>query len=192
MQDMAGEHGVYVALAHLVGFEGGKAFSGGSLVAGPRGDVLVEGPVFEEALVTASLDLSEIARVRAEMPLLADLETRLPHLLRSCCSVAAARPRPARGSGSRRRVHDGSGARARPPRGGRDLTAAPPRLAGVPHISDDVLEIDARARERWLVEFLRDEVSGGADSRRWSSGFRAAWTARWWRTWPPRRWARRT
>ena len=49
VQDMAGEHGVYVALAQLVGFEGGKAFPGGSLVAGPRGDVLAEGPVFEEA-----------------------------------------------------------------------------------------------------------------------------------------------
>ena len=37
IQDIAGEHGVYVALAQLVGFEGGKAFPGGSHRGGPRG-----------------------------------------------------------------------------------------------------------------------------------------------------------
>jgi len=34
---IAGEHGVYVALAQLVGFEGGKGFPGGSLVVDPGG-----------------------------------------------------------------------------------------------------------------------------------------------------------
>ncbi|HLS47057.1 MAG TPA: nitrilase-related carbon-nitrogen hydrolase, partial [Gemmatimonadales bacterium] len=43
-QDIAGEHGVYVAIAQLVGFEGGKAFPGGSVVTGPRGNVLVRAP----------------------------------------------------------------------------------------------------------------------------------------------------
>ena len=33
VQDIAGEHGVFVALSQLVGFEGGKAFPGGSIVA---------------------------------------------------------------------------------------------------------------------------------------------------------------
>ena len=83
VQDMAGEHGVYVALAQLVGFEGGKAFPGGSLVAAPRGDLLAGGPVFEEALLTATLDFEEITRARTDLPLLADLEMRLPHLLGS-------------------------------------------------------------------------------------------------------------
>src|SRR4029077_794756 len=59
VQDMAGEHGVYVALAQLVGFEGGKAFAGGSLVAGPRGTLLAHGPLFEEGLIPVTLDFEE-------------------------------------------------------------------------------------------------------------------------------------
>lgn len=162
MQDVASEHGVYVALAHLVGFEGGKAFVGGSLIAGPRGNILVEGPVFEEALATASLDLSDIARVRAEMPLLADLQTRLPSLAPQLVrSAAPAEPDAA--SESR------AAAAVVPPRKTRPV--------GVPNVKDDVLEIDAPLARRWLVEFLRDELtrrrgfekaviglSGGVDS----------------------------
>jgi predicted amidohydrolase len=34
-QGIAAEHGMYVVLAQLVGFEGGKGFPGGSLVVGP-------------------------------------------------------------------------------------------------------------------------------------------------------------
>ncbi|MGH7631605.1 MAG: nitrilase-related carbon-nitrogen hydrolase, partial [Gemmatimonadales bacterium] len=83
VQDIAGEHGVYVALAQLVGFEGGKGFIGGSLAAGPRGDVIARGPLFEEALVPATIDFEEITRARADMPLLADLEVKLPHLMGS-------------------------------------------------------------------------------------------------------------
>ena len=162
MQDIAGEHGVFVALAHLVGFEGGKAFVGGSLITGPRGNLIVEGPVFEEALVTASLDLSDIARVRAEMPLLADLQSRLaslaPQLLGAAPAPESAAP-----------------AETRPTAG-----PVPPRKqrsVGVPNVTDDVLEIDAPLARRWLVEFLRDELtrrrgfekaviglSGGVDS----------------------------
>ncbi len=95
-QDIAGEHGVYVALSQLVGFEGGKAFPGGSILAGPRGDLLVQGPVFQEAIIPAVLDFEEITRARADLPLLADLEMRLPHLLGS---LPAAR-REKRGSGA--------------------------------------------------------------------------------------------
>ncbi|HLQ22444.1 MAG TPA: nitrilase-related carbon-nitrogen hydrolase, partial [Gemmatimonadales bacterium] len=62
VQDIAGEHGVYVALAQLVGFEGGKAFAGGSLVAGPRGTLLAHGPLFEEGLIPVALDFEEITR----------------------------------------------------------------------------------------------------------------------------------
>ena len=80
-QGIAGEHGVYVALAQLVGFEGGKGFPGGSLIVDPRGDVLARAPVFEEHLLEVTVDLGEIPRVRADMPLLSDLEVRLPHLL---------------------------------------------------------------------------------------------------------------
>src|SRR6185295_14124944 len=80
---IAGEHGVFVALSQLVGFEGGKAFPGGSIIANPRGDVIASGPIFEEAVIPATLDFEEITRARADLPLLADLEMRLPHLLGS-------------------------------------------------------------------------------------------------------------
>ena len=90
IQEIAGEHGVYVALSQLVGFEGGKAFPGGSIVADPRGRLVAEGPIFEEALVPATVDFEEITRARADLPLLADLEMRLPHLLGS---LHQARPR---------------------------------------------------------------------------------------------------
>ena len=80
-QDSAEEHGVFVAVTQLVGFEGGKAFAGGSIVAGPRGDILARGPVFEPAVIPVALDFDEITRARAELPLLADLEMKWPHLL---------------------------------------------------------------------------------------------------------------
>jgi NAD+ synthase (glutamine-hydrolysing) len=81
IQAIAGEHGIYVALAQLVGFEGGKGFPGGSLVVGPRGDVLTRAKVFEEDLLRVTVDLDEVPRVRADLPLLSDLELHLPHLL---------------------------------------------------------------------------------------------------------------
>ena len=118
VQDIAGEHGVFVALAQLVGFEGGKAFPGGSIVATPRGELVVQGPVFEEALIPATIDFEEITRARADLPLLADLEMRLPHLLGS---LHAARRGGAGQAG-------GSGAAGR--RGGRAGKAAARRRRG--------------------------------------------------------------
>ncbi len=82
-QGIAEEHGVYVLVSHLVGFEGGKGFAGGSIAAGPRGDILVHAPLFEPATVPVAIDLDEITRARADSPLLSDLKSRLPHLLES-------------------------------------------------------------------------------------------------------------
>ncbi|MGE3617608.1 MAG: NAD+ synthase [Gemmatimonadales bacterium] len=161
-QSIAAEHGVFVVVAHLVGFEGGKAFPGGSLVAEPRGGILTRAPIFTDALTVASLDLDEITRARAEEPLLSDLETHLPHLLDALVArretgrlPGPAEVRPARPA-------------ARPDV---DRPPAPPPADG------DPLAIDPGLTERWLVEFLRDEVkrrrgfervviglSGGVDS----------------------------
>jgi NAD+ synthase (glutamine-hydrolysing) len=82
-RDRAEEHGVYVAVIQLVGNEGGKAFPGGSVVAGPDGDVRARAPLWDEAAIPLTLDLHDITRVRASSPLLADLRTMLPHMLRS-------------------------------------------------------------------------------------------------------------
>src|SRR6059036_3643803 len=83
LQGIAEEHGVYVAYASLVGFEGGKGFPGGSLLINPGGEIVLRGPLFEEAVLTYDVDFEEITRARAEAPLLADLEVNLPHLIKS-------------------------------------------------------------------------------------------------------------
>ncbi len=80
-QAVAAEHGVYVVLASLVGFEAGKGMSGGSLVVGPDGRVIGEAPLFEEAALLFPLDLDRIPPVRYDNPLLSDLEAALPLLL---------------------------------------------------------------------------------------------------------------
>jgi NAD+ synthetase len=165
-QDIAGEHGVYLALPQLVGFEGGKAFPGGSILAGPRGDLLIQGPLFQDTVIPAVLDFEEITRARADLPLLADLEMRLPHLLGS---LHAAR----RGGGS---GAAGQGSKSTQPHTAQVERPAAPLPRG-PAVLTDPLGIDAGLTRQWLVEFLRDEVqrrrkfekvvvglSGGVDS----------------------------
>jgi NAD+ synthase (glutamine-hydrolysing) len=169
VQDVAGEHGVFVALAQLVGFEGGKAFPGGSMVAGPRGDLLARGPIFDEALLAVDLDFEEITRARADLPLLADLEMRLPHLLGSLHAArrygGTAAGRYATSAGEPTAAPSAGSGEARPPY---RPTAVPP---------SDPLAIDPELTRWWLVEFLRDEIqrrrgfekvviglSGGVDS----------------------------
>ena len=82
-RDRASEHGVYFALIQLTGNEGGKAFPGGSVIVGPHGDVRARAPLWDEASITVTLDLADITRARAASPLLSDLRTMLPHMLRS-------------------------------------------------------------------------------------------------------------
>ncbi|HEU5169359.1 MAG TPA: NAD+ synthase [Gemmatimonadales bacterium] len=170
VQDIAGEHGVYVALAQLVGFEGGKGFIGGSLVAGPRGDLVARGPLFDEALLPVTLDFEEITRARADMPLLADLEVKLPHLMGSLHRARRSDGRAAgRPDGQTVGRPDGQAAGRPEPL---EQTARP-----AVRPPDRPLEIDPELTRRWLVEFLRDEVkrrrgfetvvvglSGGVDS----------------------------
>lgn len=80
-QAVAAEHGLYVVVASLVGFEGGKGMSGGSLVVGPDGRILAEAPLFEEAALLFHLDRERIPPVRYDSPFLSDLEAALPLLL---------------------------------------------------------------------------------------------------------------
>jgi len=174
IQDVAGEHGVYVALSQLVGFEGGKAFPGGSIVATPRGDILAQGPIFEEALVPATLDFEEITRARADLPLLADLEMRLPHLLGS---LHAARRGGGAGGGQTGRRADGQAKHTRDANPDEPTARRSVRPPVRPPAADSPLAIDPILTRRWLVEFVRDEVqrrrgfekvviglSGGVDS----------------------------
>src|SRR5439155_25576456 len=67
----------------MVRFEGGKGFPGGSVLVSPGGEIVLRGPLFEEAVLTYDLDFEELTRARAESPLLADLEVNLPHLIKN-------------------------------------------------------------------------------------------------------------
>lgn len=159
-REIAGEHGVFVALTQLVGFEGGKGFPGGSMLVGPDGDVVSQAPLFEDATVSHTIDLDTIVRVRADAPLLSDLEVKLPHLIESL-------------DRARQRVVQTPEAGDTPPpvRGDQRGTPHAP-AAAMPRLA-----IDPELTRRWLVEFLRDEVgrlrrfdrailglSGGVDS----------------------------
>ncbi|MEN9935910.1 MAG: hypothetical protein RLZZ387_2489 [Chloroflexota bacterium] len=178
---IADEHGVFATLTQLVGFEGGKGFPGASLVMGPRGDVRVTGPLWEEALVTATLDLRDLALARADLPLLANTETLLPHL-----QIELERTR--RGEPARA----GWDAAPEAQRAACNAQDAAPATAGkrvpahstLPVVSAPAFDaaapvtlLNPELTRRWLVEFLRDEVgrrrgftqvvvglSGGVDS----------------------------
>lgn len=69
------EHGVFCVNTQLCGFEGGKGFVGGSSIYDPSGRLIVEGPLLEEHLLMADIDLDLVSIARAQSPLLADLQS---------------------------------------------------------------------------------------------------------------------
>lgn len=171
---IAEEHGVFVAVAQLVGSEGGKVFAGGSQIVGPDGEILAEGALHEEEVVTARLPGGAVSRARADAPLLADLEHALPHLRRALDGgsppfAGVQHPTPSGLRGGVRGGLRGSAEGARPS----DPVAGPDPLVPV----EELLELDLDLVEATLVRFLRDEVvvrrnferavvgvSGGVDS----------------------------
>jgi len=92
-RDIAEEHGVFVALVNLVGTEGGKTFSGGSIICGPYGDVRAQAPLWDETIMTITLDPTDLTRARSDAPLLTDLQTMMPHLMRTVDRIQAGEPR---------------------------------------------------------------------------------------------------
>ncbi len=164
VRGIAEEHGVFVALANLVGFEGGKGFPGASAIIDPTGTIIARGPLFEEALLTAEVDLDALTIARSDSPLLADLQSALPVLTKSLS-----------GDKQNQKV------RFDPATNGAPAHAA----RRTPHVDivdrkleeSDPLAIDPELTRKWLVSFLKDEVvrrrgfkkgivglSGGVDS----------------------------
>ncbi len=187
IRDIADEHGVYVALANLVGSEGGKVFPGASLLVGPKGDVRGRGPLWEESIICGAIELGDAARARADTPLISDLEVMIPHLRASLDAAIAREPV--------RNEFDQAASRAFTPPPNAPLDPIPQTTPGpaaregrtvgdVRIIRADTtreapptpLEIDCSLTEAWLVHFIRDEmsrrgftcaivgVSGGVDS----------------------------
>lgn len=185
-RDIAEEHGVFVCLTNLVGTEGGKTFTGGSIVTGPHGDVRAQAPLWDETIMTVTLDAEELTRARTDAPLLTDLQTMMPHLMRTVDRIQ---------SGERLTVgYDGGETPDGP------LTPAAKTSSGamkkmvaanhgqssdgdIPLMRVDAssggpapITIDAGLTTGWLVSFLREEferrgftkavvgLSGGVDS----------------------------
>ena len=146
----AAEHGVAVAVSQLVGFEGGKGFAGGSLVAEPNRGIVHRSVLWDEALDVVELEVPERGANGGS----------------SGDAVSRARSRV---TGSSSPTVDPDEAVER----GLGRGAAPAGEARDPGL----LDIDTALVEDWLVRFLRDEVarrrgfeqavvgmSGGVDS----------------------------
>ena len=185
-RDIAEEHGVFVALVNLVGTEGGKTFSGGSIICGPHGDVRAQAALWDETIMTITLDPHDLTRARSDAPLLNDLQTMMPHLMRNVDRIQSGEPRallyddaptdggpltPAKKS-SKANVATNKSNRAKS--NGNEsipIVRTPSGPGGPP-----TLEIDAELTAGWLVSFLREEferrgfekavlgLSGGVDS----------------------------
>ena len=67
----------FVAHTNRTGFEDGLNFWGQAAAFDPDGEQLVEGPAFEEALTLVELDLNQLHRTRARLPVLRDERTAL-------------------------------------------------------------------------------------------------------------------
>lgn len=62
----------WVVFCNRVGTEAGARFWGGSRIIDPNGEVVVEAPLFEPALVVADIDVPAARRRRREIPLVAE------------------------------------------------------------------------------------------------------------------------
>ena len=67
----------FVVHCNRVGYEDGLHFWGGATVNDPNGELLGQGPYFEEALTLVQLDLNQLRRTRARLPLLRDERTNM-------------------------------------------------------------------------------------------------------------------
>ncbi len=62
----------YILHCNRVGYEDGKNFWGGSSVVDPDGEFMTSGLYFDESLIVQTIDLNQLHRTRARLPLLRD------------------------------------------------------------------------------------------------------------------------
>ena len=67
----------FVAHANRVGYEDGLNFWGGSTVFDPNGELLAQAPYHQEGLTLAQIDLNQLHRTRARLPMLRDERTAM-------------------------------------------------------------------------------------------------------------------
>lgn len=181
-RDIAEEHGMYVSIAQLVGSEGGKLLTGGSVIVGPKGDIRARGPVWDEGIVSVTVDMTDVTRARSDMPLLSDFETLLPHMLENVQRIKRGDPvvleydrakrKPAAAKATKIAKAEKSKSVATI---GKKGTLKVTRVIERP-LAPPPIDIDPKLTTEWLVAFLRDEMerrrftkvvvalSGGVDS----------------------------
>lgn len=67
----------YVLHCNRIGFEDGLNFWGGSTVVGPDGEFQAQAPLHDPAMLIHTIDLNQLRRTRARLPLLRDERTAL-------------------------------------------------------------------------------------------------------------------
>jgi predicted amidohydrolase len=67
----------FVVHSNRVGFEDGLNFWGGSTIYDPNGELVSKCPYHEETLLVSEIDLNQLHRTRARLPLLRDERTAL-------------------------------------------------------------------------------------------------------------------
>jgi len=180
-RDIAEEHGMYVSIAQLVGSEGGKLLTGGSVVVGPKGDIRARGPVWDEGIVSVTVDMTDVTRARSDMPLLSDFETLLPHMLENVQRIKRGDPvqleyDKAKKKAAAKPAKAVKAEKSKPTAGsGNKGTLKVTRVIERP-LAPPPIDIDPKLTTEWLVAFLRDEMerrrfekvvialSGGVDS----------------------------
>ncbi len=151
IRDIAEEHGMFVSLSNLVGSEGGKMFSGASIVSGPHGDIRLTLPLFEPGMATLTCDLQDLVRARADTPLLSDVAHAWPHLEQNVAAALARAPYPLSydaADGTPASVPTVAARTPAVPQAGETISGAPAPLG-----------INPPLLEQWLVQFIRDEMS---------------------------------
>jgi predicted amidohydrolase len=85
-------YGTYIAFCNRVGTEDGLVFWGHSLLLGPEGETVAEGPLYEESLVTGEVDTERVRQARLTNPILR--EERLDLTARELRRIAAEKAHP--------------------------------------------------------------------------------------------------
>ncbi len=75
LRGISEEHGIFTAASMLTGFEGGKGFSGGSMILDPDGNMLAQCEIGDEAMVIAEVNLDLIEQARNRTPLVGDIRS---------------------------------------------------------------------------------------------------------------------
>ncbi|MDQ3082093.1 MAG: NAD+ synthase, partial [Gemmatimonadota bacterium] len=138
-------------------------------------------PVWDEGIVSVTVDMTDVTKARSDMPLLSDFETLLPHMLENVQRIKRGDPVQLEfdKAGKKAAAKPAKAVKAeksKPAAGtGKKGTLKVTRVVERP-LAPPPIDIDPKLTTEWLVAFLRDEMerrrfekvvialSGGVDS----------------------------